>query len=70
MLLNFFICSIIPIIFIVLGLAFWISPPKEINSMSGWRTKRAMKNQETWDFANRLGGIVAIRRFDNITKIY
>jgi uncharacterized membrane protein len=56
MLLNFICLSIIPVIFIVLGIIFWKHPPKKINYVSGWRTARAMKNQETWDFANRLGG--------------
>jgi len=54
--LNFILVSIIPVIFIVLGFVFWKHPPKEINHVSGWRTEQSMKNQETWDFANRLGG--------------
>ena len=28
-------------------------PPKKINHLYGYRTKRSMRNQETWDFANR-----------------
>ncbi len=28
-------------------------PPKEINSLYGYRTKSSMKNQQTWDEANR-----------------
>ena len=56
MLLNFICLSILPITFIILGLAFWKRPPKEINYSAGWRSKRAMKNQDTWNYANRLCG--------------
>lgn len=27
-------------------------PPKKINTLYGYRTKRSMKNKEIWDFAN------------------
>lgn len=47
---------IIPTIFILVGYFFWKHPPKEINSTSGWRTAQSEQNQETWDFANTLGG--------------
>ena len=28
-------------------------PPKNINDLYGYRTKRSMRNQDCWDFANR-----------------
>ena len=28
-------------------------PPKKINDLYGYRTKRSMRNQDSWDFANR-----------------
>ena len=28
-------------------------PPKKINDLYGYRTKRSMRNQDCWDFANR-----------------
>ena len=28
-------------------------PPKKINDFYGYRTKRSMRNQDCWDFANR-----------------
>ena len=28
-------------------------PPKEVNGVVGYRTRRSMVNQDTWDFANR-----------------
>ena len=31
-------------------------PPKEINSLVGYRTKRSMKNISTWNFAQKLCG--------------
>lgn len=47
---------VVPAIYIAIGIAFKKHPPKEINSVSGWRTQRSMQNQETWNFANTLGG--------------
>lgn len=43
----------IPFMMIVVGLIFrkWI--PKEINSVTGYRTKRSMSSQEAWEYANR-----------------
>lgn len=37
------------------------SPPKDINSVFGYRTKRSMKDQEHWDFAQQYAGRVWIR---------
>lgn len=28
-------------------------PPKEVNSLYGYRTQRSMRNQDCWEFANR-----------------
>jgi len=36
----------------VLSLIFWKFPPKKINSLYGYRTHKAMLNQDIWDFAN------------------
>lgn len=41
------------IIFIVAGFVLSKFPPKEINYLYGYRTKRSMENQEIWDFAQR-----------------
>lgn len=43
---------ITPLAMIVFGREFKKSPPKEINSNFGYRTKRSMQNQDTWDFAH------------------
>lgn len=44
----------------LVGIIFWITgrivndyPPKKINHLYGYRTKRSMKSQEAWDFAQR-----------------
>lgn len=58
----------IPAIMIVLGNYFYRHTPEEINSYSGYRTSRSMKNKDTWKFANRhfartwraLGWILAV----------
>lgn len=43
---------------LVLSIFSWIYrtyPPKKINFFYGYRTKRSMRNQATWDFGNRIG---------------
>ena len=41
------------LIFTVIGLVFWMYPPKKINEFYGYRTTRSRNNQEAWDFAQR-----------------
>ncbi|MBL7472568.1 SdpI family protein [Robertkochia sediminum] len=49
--------SVIPLItgacFLIAGWIMLKWPPKKINWYYGYRTSTAMKNQETWDFAQR-----------------
>jgi len=40
---------------IILGYIYWKWPPKKINQIYGYRTRRSMKNQEIWDYANKIG---------------
>lgn len=42
---------LIALIFIVVGFITHKFPPKTINSFYGYRTKRSMKDQKSWDFA-------------------
>lgn len=37
------------------GLIFKKNPPKEINWWYGYRSRRSMKNQEQWSFAQKAG---------------
>lgn len=39
------------IILIVVGFILLRYPPKEINSLYGYRTEKSMNSQEAWDFA-------------------
>lgn len=44
---------------VIFALAGWILikyPPKSINWFYGYRTKRSMKSQENWDFAQVFAG--------------
>ena len=49
-----------PILYVITtnGLLFFLSiifynfPPKKINSLYGYRTVKAMQNEQIWDFAN------------------
>lgn len=47
---------IIPVLMVILGKIFRDNPPKEINNVKGYRTRRSMASQEAWDYANRLMG--------------
>lgn len=40
-------------IFALCGLIFRFFPPQKINPFLGYRTKSSMRNQETWEIANR-----------------
>ncbi|WP_298766873.1 SdpI family protein [uncultured Polaribacter sp.] len=36
----------------LISIIFWKFPPKKINGLYGYRTPKAMQNQQIWDFAN------------------
>jgi uncharacterized membrane protein len=36
----------------LLSIIFYNFPPKKINSLYGYRTVKAMQNEQIWDFAN------------------
>ncbi len=44
----------IPAIMILIGGIWKSNPPKDINSLYGYRTRMSMLNKDTWDFAHRL----------------
>lgn len=47
---------IIPLMMIILGYLFYTHPPKTINYILGYRTRRSMSSQEKWNFANKRMG--------------
>ena len=47
---------LIPVAMIFLGRRFLRKPPKEINSLYGYRTTRSMRDQQCWDFAQNYCG--------------
>ena len=47
---------ITPLLMIGFGLLFIYKPPKRINPLYGYRTRRSMRNQDTWDFAHHYCG--------------
>lgn len=52
----FLICVSVGLISILAGWILMKYPPKEINSLYGYRTKSSMKNQERWNFAQQYSG--------------
>ena len=52
-----FVCNtMIPIILMIAGRMMWKHCPKQINWTYGYRTKRSMKNIDTWKFAHEYCG--------------
>ena len=52
-----FVCNLlIPIIMILSGYWMWKHCPSDINPILGYRTKRSMKNINTWKFAHDYAG--------------
>lgn len=43
---------LIPLLMIVFGRMMRNNPPQDINGLIGYRTKRSMKNGDTWKFAH------------------
>ena len=54
----FFCNLLVPVIQIVAGKMMWKSSPGKINKVYGYRTKRSMKNMDTWEFAHEHCGRV------------
>lgn len=50
------IVLLIPATMIGFGLLWNKKPPKNINSVYGYRTTWSMKSKKTWDFAHRYSG--------------
>lgn len=54
----FYCTLLIPIIMIIAGNSMRLGKFKTINSIVGYRTRRSMKNQQTWDYAHRECGLL------------
>lgn len=52
---------LIGVIFLLAGLIQKRYPPKEINSLYGYRTTLSMKNQQNWDEGNRYSTALIIK---------
>lgn len=47
------ICDLlIPVMMIVFGRMMWKHAPQKINGIVGYRTKRSMRNMDTWKYAH------------------
>lgn len=55
--MSFSSLGIVPLttgpIFLIAGFILLKYPPKELNWVYGYRTKRSMRDKESWDFAQR-----------------
>lgn len=54
---TIFICNLfVPFVMVISGYFMRKHPPKNINGICGYRTKRSMQNEDTWAFAHRVCG--------------
>ena len=59
------------VLFVIAGIIMLKFPPKDINSLYGYRTKSSMQNKERWAFAQKysaiemakLGGLLTLSGF-------
>lgn len=51
-------CCIIPVMMLVFGILFYKNPPKSRNGAIGYRTSRAYRSQQTWDFAQKYFAVI------------
>ncbi|MCI8380711.1 MAG: SdpI family protein [Lachnospiraceae bacterium] len=52
-----FVCDLlVPIAFLICGWIMRKQAPEKINGLVGYRSRRSMKNVETWKFANEYCG--------------
>lgn len=51
-----FMDLLIPLAMVGFGKLFITKPPKNINSVYGYRTTMSMKNRDTWEFAHKYCG--------------
>lgn len=49
----------LPVLMMIFGVVFMKYPP-EINNFYGYRTRRSMKDRQTWEFAQRYWGRCAL----------
>ncbi len=51
--INLFLYNPTYIIVFIVALLFYLFKPKKINSLYGYRTKKSMKDKESWDFSQK-----------------
>lgn len=55
--IGMFFCNLLmPLVMLVGGYLMYKKPPKDINGIFGYRTKRSTRNIETWFFAHNYCG--------------
>jgi len=57
----FIIAFLTGMTYVIAGFVMQKKPPKKINNLYGYRTKRSMKSQEHWDFAQKFSAKAMIQ---------
>ncbi len=64
----------IPFMYLAMYFLFQYNPPKTINKIYGYRTKRSMQNQLTWNYSQNcfsdksMSDYIGFKSYDNATK--
>lgn len=63
---------IIPLVLFILGILLKYKPPRTINSLVGFRTKKSSSSQENWDLAQKLcaDSLIFISVFSALSFIF
>lgn len=52
---------LVPLLMLVIGIAFAKHPPEDINGVYGYRTGRSRQSPEAWKFAHRYFGSIWVK---------
>ncbi|REJ83759.1 MAG: hypothetical protein DWQ44_00495 [Bacteroidetes bacterium] len=55
------VLPLVGLIFLLAGLIMRKSPPPKVNYIYGYRTRRSMRDQQSWEEGNRVSAILMIR---------
>lgn len=50
---KYYLVFIVPFVFLICGIISQKKPPKNINSLYGYRTARSMRDKQSWDWAQK-----------------
>ena len=59
--MDVYLNLLVGLLVLILPLYFYFFPVKQINATKGYRTKRSMKNEQSWDLAQKYWATVLLK---------